>query len=157
MQKLLSAAILSITLVIFFTAFAGAGEKATKEECIAKCKQASQLIKEVGLDDALAKISSKNSGFIWKNSYVFCFDNEVAKMLAHPSPKLIGFVSKDAKDSKGTYFMREMMDLANSKGEGWVRYMYVDWTSEDRTPKPKISYILKVPGEKVIVAAGIFE
>ncbi|MCP3928974.1 MAG: sodium:calcium antiporter, partial [Bacteroidetes bacterium] len=73
MQKLLSAAILSITLVIFFTAFAWAGEKATKKECIAKCKLASQLIKEVGLDDALAKISNKDSGFIWKNSYVFCF------------------------------------------------------------------------------------
>ena len=59
----MSAWILSVVMIFCVTSMSTAGEKATKDECIAKVKQASQLIKKIGLDKALKKISSKDGGF----------------------------------------------------------------------------------------------
>ncbi len=159
MKKLLSISGL-IMMLLFMFSFSGiaiADQKATKEECIAKCKEAAKQIKEIGIDAVLKKISDKDGEFVWKDSYVFCFNNETTKILAHPSPRLIGFDGSRSQDINGVFFMKEMMDLANAKGEGWVKYMYVNRKSGDTTFQPKISYVLNVPEEKIVLAAGIWE
>ena len=150
--------ILGVALVILLVFSLGspeaAEEKATKEECVAKSKQAAKLIKEIGLEAALEKMNDPNGPFMWKDTYVFCFD-ETGKMLAHKSPKIVGFEAKDLKDVNGKLYFREFIDVAKTKGEGWVSYMYPK--TRGAISEPKISYILKVPGEKVIVGAGIYE
>ncbi|MGW8209243.1 MAG: cache domain-containing protein, partial [Syntrophobacteria bacterium] len=132
-----------------------ADERATREECVAKSQEAAKLIKEIGLEAALKKMNDPNGPFIWKDTYVFAFDSETCKILAHKSPRIVGFMAKDLKDVNGKLYFQEFLHVANTKGEGWVSYMY------DKThggiPEPKTSYVLKVPGEKVIVGAGIWE
>ena len=152
-------AILGVSLVILlvfsFVGLGAAEEKATKEECVAKSKQAAKLIKDIGLEAALKKMNDPNGPFMWKDTYVFAFDNETCEILAHKSPKIVGFMAKDLKDVNGKLYFREFLQVANTKGEGWVSYMYPK--TRGGIPEPKISYILKVPGEKVIVGAGIYE
>ena len=156
MKKLwsVSGIIMVLLLVFLFSGTAMVEEKATKEECVAKCKEAAKQIKEIGLDAVLKKISDKNGEFVWKDSYVFCFNE---KILAHPVNFLIGMNTSTVKDSDGKLYMKEMMEVANAKGEGWVKYMYVNRKSGDPTPQPKISYVLNVPEEKVVLGAGIYE
>jgi cytochrome c len=157
MKKLLSVSGL-IMMLLFLFSFSGiamAEEKATKAECIAKCKEAAKQIKEIGLDAVLKKISDKDGEFVWKDSYVFCFND--TKILAHPVNFIIGMNTSTIKDSNGVLYMKEMMEVANANGEGWVKYMYVNRKSDDPTPQPKISYVLNIPEEKVFVGAGIFE
>ena len=147
-----------IVVLLFVVSFSGnaiAGDKATKAECIEKCKEAAKQIKEMGLDAVLKKISDKDGEFVWKDSYVFCFNKE--KILAHPVNFIIGMNTSTIKDSDGLLYMEEMMKVAQDKGEGWVKYMYVNRKSGDPTPKPKISYVLNVPEENVVLGAGIFE
>ena len=48
-----------------------------------------------------------------------------------------------------------MLEIARTKGEGWVSYM-VPKPGETK-PSPKVSYVIKVPGQNVIVGAGIYE
>ncbi len=146
--------ILGMALVIFLVFSVAAEEKATREECVTKSKQAAKLITEIGLEVALEKMNDPNGPFMWKDTYVFCFD-ETGKMLAHKSPKIVGFDAKDLKDVNGKLYFREFLDVAKTKGEGWVSYMYPK--TRGAIAEPKISYILKVPGEKVIVGAGIYE
>ena len=150
---------LGVALVIFLVfSFVGVGaaeKKATKEECVAKVKQAAKLIKEIGLETALQKMNDPNGPFIWKDTYVFAFDSETCKMLAHKSPKFIGFMAKNLKDVNGKLYFQEFLHVANTKGEGWVSYVYPK--TRGGIPEPKISYILKVSGEKVILGAGIYE
>ena len=150
--------ILSVALVILLVFSLGglgvAEEKATREECVSKCKEAAKLIKEIGLEAALEKMNDPNGPFMWKDTYVFCFD-ETGKILAHKSPKIVGFEAKDLKDVNGKLYFREFIDVAKTKGEGWVSYMYPK--TRGAIAEPKISYILKVPGENVIVGAGIYE
>lgn len=143
-------------LLVFSSGDSGvAQEKATREECVAKCKEAAKLIKEVGLETALKKMNDPNGPFMWKDSYVFAFDSETCKILAHGSPKIVGFMAKDLRDVNGKLYFQEFLHVANTKGEGWVSYMYDK--IHGGIPEPKITYVLKVPGEKVIVGAGIYE
>lgn len=148
-----------IALTLLFVSALGdlrAGEElATREECVAKTKQAAKLIEEIGLEAALQKINDQNGPFMWKDSYVFCLD-ETGKILAHKNPKMIGFQARDVKDVNGKPYMREILDVANTKGEGWVSYMYSK-TPGGIASEPKISYVLKIPGVNVIVGSGFYE
>jgi len=157
MKKALSISgiIMMLLFVFSFSGIAMAEEKATKAECIAKCIDAAKQIKDIGLDAVLKKISDKNGEFVWKDSYVFCFND--SKILAHPVNFIIGMNTSTIRDSNGLLYMKKMVDVAKAKGEGWVNYMYVNRKSSDPKPQPKISYVLLVPEEKVFLGAGIFE
>ena len=144
------------SLFVFSVAGSGlAEEKATREECVVRCKIASKLIQKIGLEAALKKINDPNGPFIWKDTYVFVFEDETCKILAHKRPRIIGFVARDLKDVNGKLYFHEFLQLAHTKGEGWVSYMYPKTRGAE--PEPKTSYILNVPGEKVIVGAGIWQ
>jgi len=157
MKKLLSISGLIMTLLFVFSlsGITMAEEKATKEECVAKCREAARQIKETGLDEVLKKISDNSGEFVWKDSYVFCFNKE--KILAHPVNFIIGMDNSNIRDANGMLYMVEMLKVAQNNGQGWVKYMYVNRKSNDPTPQPKISYVLNVPEAGVVLGAGIFE
>jgi len=150
--------IFGVTLVTFLVFAVGdlwaAEELATREECVAKTKQAAKLIEEIGLEAALQQMNDLNGPFMWKDSYVFCMD-ETGKVLAHKSPKLIGFQAKNLKDVNGKLYIQECIDVANTKGEGWVSYMYDK--EHGAIQEPKTTYVLKVPGTNVFVGAGFYQ
>ena len=80
---------------------------------------------------------------------------KLVKYLLISGSRIIGFVAKDLKDVNGKLHFREFLQVAHTKGEGWVNYMYPK--ARGAAPEANISYILKVPGEKVIFGAGIWE
>ncbi len=146
-----------LCLVVAGTALA---ENATKDECVAKTKEAAAMIKDKGLDAAVAEINKKDGKFVWKDSYVFLvgFDG---KMLAHPmSPKLIGTNVLEMKDkaddpAKAKQLFKEFTAVAKGKGNGWVSYMWKN--PDDPKGRGKISYIYRVPGKDMYTGAGIWE
>jgi signal transduction histidine kinase len=132
---------------------------ATKDECIAKSKEAAKMINDKGLDAAVAEINKKNGKFVWKDTYVFLMDLD-GKMLAHPmKPALIGKNLMGSTDKagkgKGKLLFKEFVELAKTKGDGWVDYMWPKPGEEK--PSKKISYIYRVPGKDLFVGAGIYE
>lgn len=135
--------------------FASDPGKATKEECVAKCEEATQLIQKTGLDAALKQMNDPNGPFIWKDSYVFCFRVEDFKILAHRVPRIIGWNVKDYQSADGKLIFQEMAKVANASGSGWITYDYL--RSGEQKPRPKTAYFLKVPGKNVIVGAGYYE
>jgi cytochrome c len=133
-------------------------EGATKEECIAKTKEAAKLINEKGLDAAVAEINKKDGPFMWKGNYVFVVDFD-GKVLAHPTltgKNVIDMKDKAEDPAKAKFLFKEFTKMAKSKaGAGWVDYM---WTYPgDPKPRKKISYIYRVPGKDMYTAAGIWE
>jgi len=135
-------------------------ESATKDECIAKTKEAAKMITEKGLDAAIAELNKKDGKFVWKDSYVFLVDFD-GKVLAHPmSQKLVGTNVIDMKDksddpAKATLLFKAFTDTAKGKGEGWVGYMWKN--PDDPKARKKISYIFRVPGKNIYAGAGIWE
>lgn len=142
--------------MVFAVAYLYAAEKATKEECVAKCKEAAELVKKVGVDAAIKKIMEKNSPFVWKDTYIVLFNIDTGVTLAHPAnPVMIGKSNVGLKDINGKMFYNEFLVVAKNQGEGWVNYM---WPKPgETTPSPKASYIYRVPGENVAAMAGIYE
>jgi len=130
---------------------------ATKDECIAKSKEAAKMVTDKGLDAAIAEINKKDGKFVWKDTYVFMMDLD-GKMLAHPmSPGLVGKNLLDMKDKgdPGKFLFKEFIETAKTKGEGWVEYM---WTNPgDPKPRKKVTYTYRVPGKNVYVGAGVYE
>lgn len=139
-----------------FAANVWAEDKATKDECVAKAKEAAQLVQEVGLEPALETLNDKSGPFVWKDTYVFCIDLDKQYNVAHPiKPGLIGKNLMGIKDVNGTMFFAEFINKAKNEGEGWVSYM---WPKPgEKKPSPKVTYVYKVPGENVAMLAGIYE
>jgi cytochrome c len=144
-----------IMLVVFCALPANSQEKATKEECVAKVNEAIELIQKQGVERSLKTISDKTGPYNWKDSYVFCIDNKAGKMLAHPSARFLGFPMKNYKDADGKTPFIEIIEVANSKGNGWKGYKFVD-RSQKKT-LPKNVYFSKVPEKDIIVCAGYYE
>ena len=129
--------------------------KATKEECVAKCKEAADLIEKIGLKPALDKMNDPQRGFAWKDSYVFCFDEEKLKILAHRVSRLVGWNIKNYRSADGRLIFQEMVEVAQKQGSGWITYDYL--RRGEQKPSPKTTYFLRVPEEKVILGAGYYE
>jgi cytochrome c len=147
--------VLTVILVVTFVCFGVAAEKATKEECIAKCKEASELIKKIGLEKAIEKMSDKKGPFFWKNTYVFCIDDVEARILAHPVENFLGFPMKRYRDANHEQPFVKVLEKAATEGSGWIAYMHLRPGTQKASLKK--TYFLKVPGEKAIVCAGIYE
>ena len=147
---------LVLAMLLAITAQGLAGDGATRDEVVSKCHAAAKMIQEKGIDTAIQSIGNKKGPFVWKDTYVFLMDMD-GKMLAHPiKPEL---TQKDSliqvKGSAGKPLFLEFVELANSKGKGWVNYMWPKPGQEK--PASKSSYIFRVPNTQYFVGAGIYQ
>ena len=132
-----------------------AQDGATKEECVAKVEKAAKLVKKIGLQPALEKFMDKSGPYKWKDSYVFCMEEGMGKLLAHPAARFIGFPMKNYKDADGKQPFEKVLEEINTKKKGWVEYYYRPQGAD--VPKLKKTYFLKIPGEKAILCAGYYD
>ncbi len=131
-------------------------ESATPDEVVTKCHEAAKLIQDNGIDAGIKSIGDKKGPFVWKDTYVFLMNMD-GRMLAHPiKPALTEKETLvDVKDTAGKPLFLEFIEMANSKGNGWVDYMWPKPGGDQ--PAPKSSYIYRVPGTQYIVGAGIYK
>ena len=158
MNRLSRVFFISLFMIAFliFSALPGAaGEKATKEECISMVNKAFDMIEKDGLDAVIPKINDKKGPFVRKGAYVFLMDTKEAKVLAHPyfPQNRHGMSLIATRDVFGKEYFREFMNVANSKGKGWVDYIFMDTNNRARE---KITYVRKSEKADVTVLAGIF-
>lgn len=155
-MKRILMAVLVLSCCFSFATVSVAGEQATKEEVIAKCKEAVKLAQDQGLDAAIQQVNDKSGPFVWKDTYVFIVDMDNVSVLAHPiKPKLIGKKLAALKDVNGKMFFTEFVNVAKADGEGWVDYM---WPKPgEKKPSPKSTYVFRVPGQSAAMCAGIYQ
>ena len=144
---------LLILMVMFLAVPALAG---TRDDCIAKCKEAGEFIKKEGVNAAIKEIGDKKGRFVWNDgvSYVFLM-NMKAKMLAHPhKPELTKPDTLiEATDIDGKPFFVDFVKAAK-KGKGWTKYMWPVPGMEIN--KPKHTFIYRVPDTDYFVGAGFY-
>jgi signal transduction histidine kinase len=68
------------------------------------------------------------------------------------TPALIGKNQVSEPDADGKLFRKEIVEVANTKGTGWVNYKYKNPTSG--AVEPKTSYVKK-QGDLIIIA-GVY-
>ena len=94
------------------------------EEAKAMVEEAVTFLNAHGREKALAEINNPKGKFVKGELYVFAY-NLNAVVIAHPvNPKLIGNDLTDVPDANGKMFRKEIIELARTKGLGWVDYKY---------------------------------
>ena len=144
--------ILAVFIVIGLSSFALLSHAADRDDAKALVKQAAAYVKYQGKDKALAEISTPKGMFDKGELYVFAYDLH-GVMLAHPkNPALIGQNLIAVPDSEGKLFRKAIVEMANSKGSGWVDYVYLN--PETNKQEHKSTYLLKV-GD-IILCCGVY-
>jgi cytochrome c len=117
----------------------------------AKVEKAAKYLSEKG-QAGLAEFSDTASQ--WAQSpYIFVYDLK-GTIIAHgANPKLVGKNLIGLKDVKGKMFAAEFVAVAKDPGHGWVEYWWPKKGSKQ--PEQKASYILRVPGQDMLVGAGL--
>jgi signal transduction histidine kinase len=140
----------------FFTLPAAAedAEHGTKEEAKVMVDAAAAHVKKVGVEKAMKDFTEDKASWTKKDLYVFGYDFS-ATVLGHgANPKLIGKNLFDLKDQNGKLFMREIVEVTKTKGNGWIEY---DWTNPvAKKVEGKATYVTRIPGFDGGVAVGVY-
>jgi cytochrome c len=133
-------------------------EIATPTEAISKVLAASKYLQDKGVS-GFAALNSKDSTWVWKDSYVFAFDCRLDRMVAHPMrPDLVGQPIMQITDNNGKYIFKELCKVGTKPHGGWVDYV---WTKPGAgRVSRKLTYTVKADiafSTGIQVAAGIYD
>jgi cytochrome c len=150
MKQLITAAALSLA----FAAGAAQAAEPTEKDAIAMVERGAALIKAKGKDEMMKRIIAKDPDFVQGSLYIDMRDLYTGIVLAHPiNPSIVGKDLTDVPDASGKKYRRDIINLGQSKGRGWVDYQYKNPTSGKI--EPKTTYILRV--DDVVLEAGIYK
>jgi cytochrome c len=148
---------LSIATLTMFVP-ATAAEFGTKEEAIAMVKHVQEQFKKDGPELTFKAVSDKSvKAYHDRDLYPFIYDmrgpNKGLNVAHGARPALIGKNLIDLKDQDGKYLIREMVDIANGPGNGWIDYKWPNPITSKI--EDKSSYIEKM-GD-YFVGVGIYK
>jgi signal transduction histidine kinase len=143
----LTALLVTLALLALPAASLAADAKTLK----AKVEKAAEYLSQKG-EAGLPEFSDTSSKWA-QTPYIFVYDLK-GNIIAHgANPKLVGKNLMGLKDVKGNMFAAEFVAVAKDPGQGWVEY----WWPKKGSNKPmqKVSYIKRVPGQDMLVGAGL--
>ena len=137
------------------TAFVASAKdgNATAAEATAMVKKGVAFIKASGKDKGYAEISTKGGQFSDRDLYltVYALDGTVR---AHgANEKMIGKNLIDLKDVDGKPFVKERVEMAQSKASFWQDYKFTNPTT--KKIEPKTMYCERV--DDAVVCGGIYK
>ncbi len=147
--------VLMITFAVCFVfgLALASGAAASQKDAKALVEKAAAFVKANGKDATLKEINLAKGQFDKGELYVFAYDMS-GKIIAHPkNPKLIGKDLLNVPDPDGKLFRKEIVDVAKTKGTGWVDYRYTN--PETKKIEAKTTYVVKV-GD-VILCCGTYK
>lgn len=149
MKRLLTGSAICLMLSI-----AHASNEPTEKDAIALVERGAAFMKTHGKQEMMKRISAKDPEFIQGALYVDMRDLHTGIVLAHPvNASIVGKDLTDVPDANGKRYRREIIELAQKQGKGWVDYQYKNPTSGKI--EPKTTYVMKV--DDVVLEAGIYK
>jgi len=126
---------------------------ATKEEAMAMVKKGIAFIRTSGNDKGYAEISNKGGKFNDRDLYLVVYGLDGVVHAHGANEKMIGKNLIDLKDVDGKAFVKERVDLAQSKGTFWQDYKFTNPVS--KKIEPKSMYCEKL--DDAVVCGGIYK
>lgn len=128
------------------------GATPPKERAVQLVKIAADMVAKDGREAGLAKLSKSESPTVEGELYVFAYDLQ-GVIVAHPkNSKLVGKNMLEVPDVDGKLFRKEIVEVARTKGTGWVDYKYKN--PETGAVEEKTTWVRKV-GD-VILCCGVY-
>ena len=127
----------------------------TREEAKEMALKAKAFVEQNDLDAARKAFQDKNGEFIKGELYVFVQDLDGNMLIHGVNPKLDNTNHINLRDPKGTYFVKEIISLAQSSSqEGWVEYIWKHPLTGKLTPK--VTYVHKLDNSNAFIGCGVF-
>jgi signal transduction histidine kinase len=94
--------------------------------------------------------------FIAKDAYVFVFDMNGVELVNPAFRNLEGRDLLDVQDTEGKHLVREMLDVVQTSGAGWVEYMWPKPGESVSTQKSAYVSRANVGAKWVVVGCGVY-
>jgi signal transduction histidine kinase len=151
-----------ILLLVFMFVLSSTGYSSLQETQSEEAKQTQSLVDEAAAlleskgTEAFTEFRKKDSQWLKGDTYIFAFDMNGIEIFHPIKPDLEGKNIIDFKDVNGKAFVQEMIEIANTKGSGWVEYVYPK--PAESAPSKKMTYIKKVKAgdETLIIGSGYY-
>lgn len=129
------------------------GEFATKEEAQTMVKKGIAFIKKEGKDKGYAEITNKKGQFNDRDLYLVVYGLDGVVRAHGANEKMVAQNLMDLKDVDGKAFVKERVELAQSKGTFWQEYKFTNPIS--KKIEPKLAYCEKL--EDTAVCGGVYK
>jgi cytochrome c len=154
MKKFLFSAVLACSAGFLPLGAMAAAERGTADEASALVKKGIAYLKANGPEKSYAAFNDPKGEFVDRDLYLFVFDM-TGKTLAHgANKKLLDKNLIDLKDANGKAFIKDFIDVANKKGQGWVDYKWPHPVT--KAIENKSSYVEKLP-DNTLIGVGIYK
>ena len=151
-RHILGTVVLALGLAFGPAAFAKEGN-ATKDDAVATVKKGIAFIKANGKDKGYAEVSNKEGQFIDRDLYLVVYGLDGTVRAHGANGKMVGKNLIDLKDVDGKPFVKERVELAQSKGTFWQDYKFTNPVS--KKIEPKQMYCEKL--DDAVVCGGIYK
>jgi hypothetical protein len=129
-------------------------ERGTPNDAKQMVTDAITHIKEVGLEKAYLDFSTPGGKWHNKDIYLFCYKFDGTNVCHGANKALIGKNLLDLKTADGQLLIANLIDLAKSKGTGWITYQWPHPVT--KKTEMKKAYVAKIPGTDALVGAGVY-
>lgn len=150
------AALQTIAAILMTTAFGtahAAADAANEAEAKAMVQKGTAFIKSSGKEKGYAAISTKGGEFSDRDLYLTVYGLDGVVRAHGANEKMIGKNLIDLKDIDGKAFVKERVELAQSKGTFWQDYKFTNPVS--KKVEPKSMYCEKL--DDSVVCGGVYK
>ena len=150
MHSMLRAAVLG---ALCAAAIDASASNATAADATAMVKKGVAFIKANGKEKGYTEVSNKQGPFVDRDLYLVVYGLDGAVRAHGANEKMIGKNLIDLKDVDGKAFVRERIELAQSKGSFWQDYKFTNPVS--KKIEPKSMYCERL--DDTLVCGGIYK
>jgi signal transduction histidine kinase len=118
---------------------AAAEPHATREEAAAMVKKAVAFIRKNGREKAFAAFNDPKGEFVDRELYVSVFDFSGNNLAHGANAKIIGKNLMDYRDPDGKFPIRECLEVAKTRGTGWVEFKFLNPLTKEM--QSKVAYV----------------
>jgi cytochrome c len=142
-----------LALCMLLAASGARAGNATADEAVAMVKKGVAFIKAQGTEKGYAEISNKQGQFIDRDLYLVVYGLD-GTVLAHgANDKMVGKNLIDLKDIDGKAFVKERVELGQTKSSFWQDYKFTDPVT--KKIEPKTTYCERLDAS--VVCGGIYK
>lgn len=149
----LLALMLSLATILAPPAVAAAKDRPTPLDVHAITLRAATLLQEEGVETARQNFHA-DGPFRFGEIYVNVIDLNGAWVIYPPAPRNEGKSVLNVVDSDGKLLVREIIRVAETQGEGWVEYRWLNPASN--RIEPKLTFVKRIPGKDLIAYVGLY-
>ncbi|MBI3157882.1 MAG: cache domain-containing protein [Burkholderiales bacterium] len=133
----------------------GAREYGNAQQARAMAEAGAQYVRTHGLEQGKQAINDPQGAFVDRDLYLGMCDAKGTIVANGGNARLIGIDGLQVKDVQGRYFVRDIMQTAQSHGSGWVDYQWKHPLTGDIMTKS--AYVQAVGADGLVISCGFYK